>query len=115
MAVIAPVTTNPLGLSNVRVETWETLTESDTAGPRIIPFKSDKTVSVTGTFGTATVVIQGSNDGTNWFTLTDAADAALSFTAAGLSEILENPLYIRPSASGGTGQDVDIIITAVGG
>jgi len=78
------------------------------------PVFSDKTVSITGTFGAVTVVIQGSNDKTNWFTLSDAQGNALSFTVAGMEVILENPRYIRPSTSGGTATDVDVIIVGRG-
>lgn len=96
-----------------RLITWETLTESDTAAAAEVPDYPDKTVTVTGTFGSATVVIQGSNDGTNWYTLSEIDGTALSFTVASETKtILENPLFVRASASGGSSQDVDIIIIA---
>lgn len=74
---------------------------------------SDKTVTATGTFG-GTVVIQGSNDGTNWFTLTDQNAQSLSYTGAGGGLIAENPRYIRPAVTAGTVTSVTVIICAKG-
>ena len=71
----------------------------------------DKTVHVHGVnWGSATLIIQGSNDGVNWETLTDPSNTALSFTSDALKVILESPLYIRPKTSGGTATDVNVII-----
>lgn len=65
----------------------------------------DKTVSVTGTFDAATVVIQGGPSTSLWHGLNDSRGEgnALSFTAADTRAILENPQYIRFSTSGGGG------------
>jgi hypothetical protein len=94
--------------------TW-TLGNADTGVGVNIPRWADRTVHVTGTFGGATILIQGSNNNTDWLTLNDNAGVALSFTAAGMKVILENPLYIRASSSGGTGTDVDVLINGAGG
>ena len=77
------------------------------------PAFADKTVQIEAVaYGSATIVIQGSNDGTNWFTLTNPNNDDLSFTVGDqLEAILENPLYIRPSTSGGTGTDINVIIS----
>lgn len=101
--------------SHARVYTWETMGNADTGTPLQTVGAADKTVTVTGTFGSATVTIQGSNDGTNYLTLNDQSDNALALTAAGIALIAENPLYIRPVTSGGTGTDIDVIIVAKGG
>ena len=88
----------------VGIISWTPLTSTNTDGSPLSRVKwADKTVTITGTFGTGTVVIQGSNDGTNWFTLKDPANAALSTTSTMLRAILENPLYIRPLVTGGDG------------
>ena len=75
---------------------------------------SDKTVQVTGTFGSVT--IRGSNkanpnDATSgdWFTLSDPQGNDLTFTAAGGSLIAENPLWISPITTGGSGYEVIIV------
>lgn len=91
-----------------RLILWETLTESDTATEVELGAFADRSVQVVGTFGGATVVVEGSNDGTNWVTLSDYQGTALSFTAAFLAPVAELTRFIRVSASGGTGQDLDI-------
>lgn len=75
----------------------------------------DRTVQLFGTWDSATVVIQGSNDNTNWVTLRDPGGNNLSFTSDGLKAILELPRWIRPSKSGGAASDaVTVIINARG-
>lgn len=67
----------------------------------------DRTVQIGGTFGVGgSVTIQGSNDGTNWATLTDPLGNALTFTAAGMKQITELPYQIRPSVTAGDGTTV---------
>ena len=89
---------------------WTAVTESDTCAAIQLPAWSDRSVQVNGTFGSATCVIQGSNDGTNYVTLNNPADAALSFAAAGLEAILELTAYLKPSISGGTSQSLNIYV-----
>lgn len=115
MATIKGVTTYPT--RSVARTIWETLTSANAVGSgEALDRHPDKTVQLTGTFGSATVIMQGSNDGgTTYFTLQDAQGDALSFTAAGGNVILENPALIRPSASGGDGtQDIDVILISRG-
>lgn len=71
-------------------------------------------VQFTGTFGGATVIMQGSNDGTNWFTLKDLTGADVSATAAGAFEFTTSAAYIRASASGGTGDNINVVMTLRG-
>lgn len=78
-----------------------------------------KTVHVIGTFG-GTVTIQGSNDPRGltdpgsavWTTLTADGTNALTFTAAGMKTIHENPRFIRAITGSGV-SDVDVIFNAV--
>lgn len=76
-----------------------------------------KSVQVTGTFGGATLVLEGSNDGTTYFTLkdptggSDGTDADVSFTAAGLKEVNPNTAFVRPRLSVvGSGADLKVVI-----
>lgn len=111
MATITPETNNIA--PGVNTVTWETLTEADT-GAAFAPGSTDPlagSVQVIGTFGGATVILQGSNDGTNWVGLNDVAGNAISLTAAGAAEFSTAMAYIRPSASGGSSQDVDVIVS----
>jgi hypothetical protein len=91
--------------------TWETLGDADTGAPYPMPYAADITVQPIGTFGGATVRLQGSNDGTNWHNMTQkGGTTALGFTATGLHSVNEMPAYIRPATVGGTGTDVDVIV-----
>ena len=96
-----------------RTITWETLTTTDPTGTPAQWCEYDKRcVSITGTFGGATVTLQGSNDGTNYFTLTDQQTVAISKTAAALEQVNELPLLVKPVVTGGDGTtDIDVIIT----
>lgn len=59
---------------------------------------ADRCFTAFGTWGAATLTIQGSNDGTNWFALSNAAGAtAATFTADGGKSIIELPRYVRPN------------------
>lgn len=108
MATINPTDDGTKG--DFRVFTWSTVTTADTCTPINKGSFRDRTVQVTGTFSGSTCVIQGSNDGTNWVTLTDPQGNALSFGATGLETIMEAPLYTRPSVSGGTTTGLTITI-----
>ena len=95
---------------------WETLTEDDTAEGWTPPPRAARAgaMQVTGTFGGATVALQGSNDGTTWSALDDVHGEAASLSAAGIVEFGTAARYIRPAATGGTDQDVDILICLQG-
>lgn len=85
------------------VITWASMGDSDTGESVEMPGSSDRSVQFSGTFGTATVVLQGSNDGANWATLTDPQGNAISKTSASIEMITELTRYIRPVTSGGGG------------
>ncbi len=90
---------------------WETLTESDTCQVlRIGDNISDAWFHVTGTFGGATVVLNGGQDETPDVNLDDPGDTAISLTAAGGSPVRDLTTFVQPSASGGSSQDVDITL-----
>lgn len=95
--------------------TWEAITTTNDVGNWIkIPDYPDKTVQIVGNFGTGGILdIEGSNDGTNAAILTDTRGNSITKTAAYLGSMAENPLYIRPKLSAGTGAvDLDIIVIA---
>jgi len=87
----------------LRIERWLSMALNDVG--EVLPFAAytDRSVQVSGTFGGATVLIEGSNDNSSWFTLTDPAGDALSFTAAGLRQVTEIAYYARASVVGGNG------------
>lgn len=105
MAAIAPTYT--FHGEHTVVATWAAVTSADTAtpvGPRYADF-SDRSCQITGTFNAATVVWQGSNDGTQYESLTDPQGNAISKNTLGttLEAITEATLFARPSFSGGGG------------
>jgi P pilus assembly chaperone PapD len=71
-------------------------------------------VQVTGTFGGATIALQVSNDGTNYVTLKDGSGVAITFTAAGVAEFSTAALFIKPTSSGGTDDNVTVTIVLRG-
>jgi hypothetical protein len=84
---------------------WTSLLNGDDGAPiKFGPF-ADRSVQVTGTFGTGgTIVMEGSNDGgTTWATLKDPLGANVSFTATGLKMIGDLPYQIRPRVTAGDG------------
>jgi hypothetical protein len=89
-----------------------TFTASETGDPFEMPAASDRSVQLAGTFNTATILIEGSNDGTNYRTLTNQAASALSFTAAGLELVLQPTRYIRARVSAGAATSVTITLLA---
>lgn len=104
MATVASTTTWGEG----RTDVWTPLTETNSDGaPARSIGSGDRAFQVIGTFGAGgTVILEGSLDGTNWFGLKDPAGAAISFTSAGLRQVLENPSWLRPRVSAGTGVSV---------
>lgn len=81
-------------------------------GPAHVNF-ADRTYQAVGTWGGATLQMQGSNDGTNWFMLNDPFGVDLSLTANGMFAVAEAPLYVRPALSV-AGSGASIVVTLVG-
>ena len=67
-------------------------------------------VQIAGTFGSATIKIQTSNDGTNFADIKDIHNTAVSATAAAIFEITSAAVYIKPAISGGTGDSVNVTL-----
>ena len=79
---------------------------------------SDRSIQAAGTFGGTTITIEGSNNSTNgtdgdWVTLTDTAGTALTFTSAGLKQILQVTRFVRAKTTAGTGVAVTATMVAV--
>ena len=77
---------------NAVVLSWAPLTNTNQDGQAVeMPGSADRSVSVSGTFGSGgTVLIEGCNQATptTWATLNDPSSAALSFTAAKIEAVL---------------------------
>jgi hypothetical protein len=110
MAAVIPVVNRTIqGANSISTASWA-LGNADTGGGVSLTDYSDRSVQVEGTFGAATITIQGSNDGVNWETLRDPGSVALTFTTAGLKQILELTLNIRAISSGGAGTAVTVTV-----
>ncbi len=89
---------------------------SNVGAPIAISDYPDKTITIEGTFGGATITLQGSNSAptaSKWHALSDVpADNTIIETTTGIFVILENPKFMRPiigpTVSGTT--DIDVII-----
>jgi hypothetical protein len=82
----------------------------DTGYPVQYVGNADRTVQVYGTFGGATVTLEGSLDGTNWATLNDAQGSPIAITEAKLEAVTELVRYTRPSVSGGSGASLTVML-----
>lgn len=94
--------------------TWTGLAETDDGAPVTVLPRLSVSVQVTGAFGGATVVVEGSNEEfpTTWATLNQPGLGPLSFTAAGLGMVLEPVRWIRPRVVGGSGTSVTVSLVA---
>lgn len=90
--------------TQVRLFTWTGVPNGDVgAAIEVVDF-ADLTVTLSGTFGTGgSVTFKGSNDGTNYFALTDPQGNAITKTAGGIESVTETPRYLRPEITAGDG------------
>ncbi len=97
-----------------RIATWTGETTAGNASiPRYAPHVSlaNASVQIGGTFGAATVVLQGSNDGVTFATLKDLAGNDISATSAAYFEFSSGAAFVKPSISGGTGDSINVTLT----
>ena len=85
------------------------MTKPDTGSTQT---RRSSTALTPGTFSAATLVFEGSNDGTNYFTLSNPSGTALSFTAAGLMQVTEATAWVRPHVTAGSGANLTVTLTA---
>lgn len=92
---------------------WVGVTEADTfAAVQCGSRYTDRTVQVAGTFGSATVNIQGSINGTSYVTLT-GHDGAATFTTDDIKALIECTPYLQCTHSGGTSESVTVTLRCV--
>ena len=112
MATTVTTTFPSIAGQEVAIATWAALGGAETGDAVCLAQYSDRSVQIDGTFGGATVVFEGSNDGTNYYTLTDPQTTAISKAAAALEAISELTLYVRPRSTGGTGSSIKVTFLA---
>lgn len=109
MATISPVLSVVDGIPRV---TWTGVSTADT----MVSWKltgakrAFGAYQVSGTFGAATVKLQASNNDTTFFDMKDNAGSTITGTAAGGFEFTTSAGYIKPASSGGTADNVDVVV-----
>lgn len=93
----------PTGSSSSFVASWADLAVGDSGDAMPFSQYTDKSVQVFGTFGGATLRVEGSNDGNHWAVLTDPQGNDLLLTTAKIEMVTEATLYVRPNVTGGDG------------
>lgn len=97
-------------LGRARMIVWRDLVNGADGNGQTSGAYGDRSVQVTGVFGSGgTLVIEGSNDGENWKTLTDPQGNLLSFTATGIETIMESTRFTRPRVTAGDGTTALIV------
>jgi len=86
------------------VISWAGLLNGDDGAPIEMPGSADRSIQFQGTFGVGgTIVLEGSNNGTDYHPLTDPQGNDISKTAADLEAVTELTRFIRPRVSAGDG------------
>lgn len=112
MAVAAPVRAGiapDTKVGEMLTVTW-TMDTGDTATAVSYAEFADRSVQVEGNDGGGTVTIEGSNDGANYHTLTDAQGNALSLTAPALEQVTESTVWIKPVLTGGAAGSIVVTL-----
>ncbi|MEN9763508.1 MAG: hypothetical protein RI906_3334 [Pseudomonadota bacterium] len=114
MATIVPTTVE----EQIRAAAyrWTDYSTADTSTPIKVQNMQGLagSVQITGTFGGATIALQVSNDGTNYVTLKDGSGSDISLTSAGMREFSTAALYLKPTSSGGTADNVTVTVVLRG-
>lgn len=110
MATITPVASSIEG--TIQTITWTGVSTADTMTGILLRNACGAIgcMQVSGTFGGSTVTLQGSNDATNYYPITDAAGNDIAVTVAGLVEFSTAAAYIKPASAGGVADDVTVVV-----
>lgn len=116
MAIINSTILSVNGDTAKVIKQWANMTfsGSDVGDNLEIPEYADRSVQVIGTPGAGgTVIIEGSNNGTDYAVLKDHLGNNLSFTAADIRSIDQIVRFIRPRVTGGDGTTSFTVIVLV--
>lgn len=111
---MADVTPSKVDAShNCVVWTWAHLTQLNpqgvALGANFVDFV-DRSVQIEGNFDGASIVLEGSNDGANYHTLTDPQGSPISKLSAAIVQTTEMAVSVRPRVVGATG-NTDLTVT----
>lgn len=89
--------------------TWPSVTEADTFQRfELNRAASEISVHIVGTFGSATLDIKGSNYDADGVTLLQMDGTTAIVASEDIFSILDRPLYLTPTHSGGSSESVTI-------
>lgn len=118
MTVLVERITSQLPFQDLDVRRWSHMANADDGEALQTPGLSDKSIQIYGTFGPGgKLLIEGANefDSPTYAPLSDPQGNTLEFSAAGIKQILENPLLIRPRVTDGDGTtDLTVVIICRG-
>jgi hypothetical protein len=114
MATVTPAINN--AIAEVPRIIWSGMVTGDTINPWKITaqYGLAAAVQISGTFGGASVKLQASNDGTNYFDMEDVTGTAVSTGSGGLYEISTAAIYLLPVVTGGSANSINVIIALRG-
>jgi hypothetical protein len=92
--------------------TWGPFTETDTLVPVSRPEFCERTIQAIGTFGSANLGLNGSNDGTNFALISNRQGTTMSFTAPGINTTQDRPVWVVPKVVSGTGASITVVMLA---
>lgn len=111
MSTITPTITNPEDTNGrCRIISWTGIAEGDTCAAARLSQFADRTVQIEGTFGGATITIEGSLDTVNFHVLTDPQGNAISAGSAKLEAISELTYDVKPVITDGSGSDITVTL-----
>lgn len=105
MATVNATISDISGDGSVRKVVWANLTTTNTDGKAIEWVQwADRSIQVNGTFGAGgTVKLMGSNNGVDWYEITDPQGNAISKTAGAIEACTEITQYVKPLITAGDG------------
>lgn len=103
------------GDGSAKLVLWEGMTANGSGDPVSFPEHYEAYVQIVGTWDTATMVLEGSLDGTNYTTLDDIEASAISLTSgSAVLKLRDVPLKIRPTLSSvDESTDLDVYLLMV--
>lgn len=101
--------TQTVPYTGIIISSWA-LANAETGNASEASRFSDRSVQFNGTYGSGgSVLLEGSNNGVNFFPLHDYQGNAIVSTAASLSPIAESVRYIRPRCTAGDGTTAVVV------